>query len=71
MTSSYDLPLLPVGTAVKISAEGAWGQGTEGTIERAYRIRFGHRMYDVRSRFGHLHTYYAHSQLTVLQDAGK
>lgn len=71
MTSSYDLPLLPVGTAVKISAEGVWGQGTEGTIHRAYRITHGHRMYDVESKGGYIHSYYGHEQLTVLQGAGK
>lgn len=65
MTSSYDLEAYAVGTAVRISAEGVWGRGSEGTIERAYRIRFGHRMYDIRDKYGVLHTYYAHEQLTL------
>lgn len=57
--------LLPVGTPVTISQTGVWMEGTTGTIERAYRIRHGHPMYDIRTRWGNVLTYYAESQLTV------
>lgn len=56
---------LAIGTPVTITAEGVWMQGTKGTIERAYTIRHGHHMYDIRSTWGDVHTYYAESQLTV------
>jgi hypothetical protein len=57
--------LLPVGTPVTITAPGVWMQGTKGTIDRAYRIRHGHPMYDIRTSWGNVLTYYAGSQLTV------
>jgi len=57
--------LLPLGTPVTITAEGVWMQGAKGTVERAYRIRHGHPMYDIRTSWGNVLTYYAGSQLTV------
>lgn len=61
-------PLLPLGTKVIVSAEGVWGQGSQATIAKAYRIRFGHPMYDLTSRWGTTMNYYAPEQLTVVDD---
>lgn len=67
--SSYEIALLKVGTPVKITAPGVWGEGTIGMVERAYRIRHGHPMYDIRSNWGTLHTYYAASQIEATEQA--
>lgn len=64
-TTAAPTDLLAVGTPVTISQTGVWMEGTKGTIERAYRIRHGHPMYDIRTSWGNVLTYYAGSQLTV------
>ncbi len=57
--------LLALGTPVRII--GGYDVNTTGTIERAYRIRFGHPMYDIRTTYGRLITYYAQSQIEVME----
>lgn len=66
--SGYDQPLLPIGTSVKITGGGLF-VGSTGKIARAYRIRFGHPMYDVELPGGHVCTYHAASQLEVIKPA--
>lgn len=63
--ATTDMNDLPIGTAVIIAAKGVWGQGTHGTIARSYTIRFGHRMYDIVTSFGHTFSYYAPSQIIL------
>lgn len=60
--------LLPVGTRVVVSQPGVWREGAQATIAKAYRIRHGHPMYDLRDRWGGELNYYAASQLTVVDD---
>jgi hypothetical protein len=63
--SGYDQPLLPIGTPVKILGGGLF-IGCTGKIANAYRIRFGHPMYDVEFPGGGGSTYHGADQLEVL-----
>lgn len=65
--SGYDQELLPVGTPVKITGGGLF-IGSPGKIAKAYRIRYGHPMYDVELSSGTRSTYHGADQLEVLQD---
>lgn len=64
LAENYAQPLLAVGTPVAYIHPGFGTQWT-GTVHRAYRIRGGHRMYDVVTH-GLVSTYHGHHQLKVL-----
>jgi hypothetical protein len=66
MSDNYALVPHAVGTKVKITAGGLF-IGCTGTVTRAYRIRFGHRMYDVTLSPGHVSTYHSHEQLQEVE----
>lgn len=64
IAENHTAPLLEVGTRVEYTHPG-FGSRWTGVVHRAYRIRFGHRMYDVETG-GMVSTYHGHHQLTVL-----